>query len=68
MSTQRARSNQKEGEFKDPHTFVNMHGEHKVFNQQDAKVILLENDQVPQPQVAEPKIGTRSKSNSSNRK
>ena len=63
------RLNNKEGVFKDPYTFIDMHGEHKVFNQEEeSKVIMLENDQIPPPQLAEPKVGTRSKSIPSNKK
>ena len=68
MSNQSKTTNRKEGVFKDPYTFINMHGEHKVFNQEESKVIMLENDQIPAPQMAEAKVVTRSKRNSSSRK
>ena len=69
MSNQSKRTNQNEGvRYTDPHTYIDMHGEHKVFNQENSRIIMLENDQIPAPQVAEAKVGTRSRSNKASRK
>ena len=69
MSNNSKRINKKnntEGEFKDPFTFHNMHGDSKAFNQEEAKVIMLNNDQIPAATIAEPKP-TRNRSNKSNK-
>ena len=63
------RANNKEGVQTGPFTFMNLHGEAKIHNPSESKVILLANDQLPPQSVAEPKIKTtKAKSNSSNKK
>ena len=70
MSNSKAtRANTKEGVQTGPFTFMNLHGEAKMHNPSESKVILLANDQLPPQGVAEPKIKvTKARSNSSTKK